>query len=217
MAAPLSPRRRSLILAGLALHVVLLIASVALYPGGTWWNKAEHGFHPAQNFWCDLLRPVSHSGVDNLVGSMVGRLSLLALALTGCAFWGAVARSYEVSRLSGRLLVVAGWLGCVALAVVALGTGTFAPWVHHDAILFLGPFGLVALLWSVALSVARGRPVTRVLGLGTVVFSLWNMVQYVRQTELGAADWTGLPLVQRIATLFLLAWMVTVVWRSPSA
>lgn len=213
MRSALGGPRRTLVLAGVAVHVLLLVVSALLYPGGTWWNKAERGFDLTQNFWCDLLRPVSHGGVDNPWGSLVGRLALLVLALTGSVFWGVVARSYEISPLSRRCLNGAGWIGCVALSGVAFAAGKQAAWLHHASIVYLGPFGVVALVWSVGLSIARGRPITRLLGLGAAGFSLWNMIQYVRQTEFDAADWTGLPLVQRIATLFVLAWMVAIVWR----
>lgn len=208
-----SSLHRRLVLYGLLAHISLLAAAALAYPGGSWWDRHQRGFHIAYNFWCDLLRPVSHSGAPNPLGSLCARGALLTLALTLALFWPLVARQYQLSRSSRRLMIGAGWLGSLALVNVAVAIGNAQP-LHDWSIILLGPPGLAVLVWSVALGIRRGSGLVRLLGIGAVVFSIWNMVQYFRQLVLHSEGWMGLPVVQRTATAFVLAWIAAVAQSS---
>src|SRR5450755_3588510 len=62
--------------------------AMALYPGGTWLNRARVGQSFFGNFFCDLTQPVSLSGVANPVGSRLAQCGMLCFAgaLAGL-FW----------------------------------------------------------------------------------------------------------------------------------
>lgn len=214
----LSIRRRSqLVLTGVGAFVIFLFTSALVYPGGTWWNQEHQGFHLVQNFWCDLLRPVTHGGHENERGAGLARIALLSLAITLVPFWGLIEARYSLSKNAGRWLRIFGWLGCLGLAIVALATGQTEPQVHTWAILLLGPCGLIALVAGVGLGFRQGTTGVKAVGALTILLSVLNMVQYAREEVGGAPDWIGLAVIQKLATLSLLSWIAVVAWCAKGA
>jgi hypothetical protein len=179
------------------------------YPGGTWWNPTSDGFDLVENFWCDLMRPKTHGGQDNTRAAFLARTSLTILALVLPLFFREFSKRYGLRPRLKRLLELGADLGALSLLGVALGT-KLADWLHEVAIVGLGPFGLVALIAAVFLTLKRDGWAVRIAGIFAVFFALWNMGQYARETLLGTPNFHGLPLVQRLATIALWAWLLLV-------
>jgi hypothetical protein len=158
------------------------------------------------NFWCDLLRPLAHSGAPNDVGAWAARLSLLALALGLGPFFSLASSRLELGPARKTFLTLGSWGGRIALILVAAGTGRLPSAVHDWSILLGAPFGLVALALVIAWSGRVHRLLPLVGGLG-LAFALWNLVQYAREALFGAPDWHGLPVVQKAATLLVSAFL----------
>jgi hypothetical protein len=190
-------------LIGLLSYLALGIFSAFSYPGGTFWDPSTVGFGWT-NFWCDLLRPIAHSGLSNEAGAWAARLSLLALALALGPFFALARTRLELKGGQGMLLETGAWGGRIALILVAAGTGRLPAAVHDWAILLGAPSGLVALALVIVWSARLDRRLPLVGGAG-LALALWNLAEYAREALLQAPDWRGLPVVQKAATLLVSA------------
>jgi hypothetical protein len=86
------------------------------------------------------------------------------------------------------------------------------PALHGTVVTLAGPAGISAGVLAVV-GCTRSRFCPRVLaycGLAMLLFALLTLTQYMRQFWLGANASPLLPLLQKTATLLLLAWMMAV-------
>jgi hypothetical protein len=175
------------------------------YPGGTYWDRQSTGFD-LTNFWCDLLRPIALGGAENSVGTRAAQVALLALALGLGPFFSLAAEELGLAGFRRLVATTGAWGGRIALILVAAGTGRLPSAVHDWAILLGAPLGLVTLCLVVIDSsrLARWLPL---LGGAGLALGLWNLLQYAREALLHAPAWPGLPLVQKAATLGVLAFL----------
>jgi hypothetical protein len=175
------------------------------YPGGTHWDRQTVGFR-SENFWCDLLRPIALDGADNGIGARAAQVALLSLALGLGPFFTLAREELGLVGWSRLLVTLGAWGGRIALILVAAGTGRLPSKVHDFAILLGAPPGLLALclvvIWSAR--VARFLPI---LGGASLALGLWNLLQYAREALLRAPSWPGLPIVQKAATLGVIAFL----------
>lgn len=200
-------RRAGATLLSLLAFFALGAAAALRYPGGTYWDPLQVGFG-WESFWCDLLRPIAHSGASNERAVLPARLSLVALAIGLGPFFRLTESVLPLGSSERWLSIVLSSAGRLALILVAAGTGRFSPRVHDWSILIGGPLGLVSLtltiLWT---GRARWRGVQSV-GLLGLAAALWNLIQYAREALGGSPSWPGLPMVQKAATLLVLGFVV---------
>ncbi len=118
-------RRRSWIPArfALALAVLLIAASILLYPGGTADDASTRGYSFAHNFLSDLGSTVTFSGERNAVGAvLMGAAVIIGVFVLAGSFVGTV-RLLSPSpraRMVARLAAVAGALVCAGFLGAAL-------------------------------------------------------------------------------------------------
>src|SRR5690606_9634358 len=117
--------------------------------------RTRSGF-ALQNFWCDLLASRGHDGQDNALGSWLARLALVTLAAIFPPYVRVLAEGLSQRRAARASLFLLAGLGSLGLALVALATGIVDRVVHDWAILLLGPCGVLALVWGIALGIRRG-------------------------------------------------------------
>lgn len=102
--------------------VVLTLASMSLYPGGTYRDRDSVGYLFFSNFLSDLGMPRSWGGHANPWGALLFVSGEVLLAIGVVAFFVGVVRlssSVRSARIWGRLAALAGIT--VALALVAAG------------------------------------------------------------------------------------------------
>lgn len=204
---------------GLVATSVLLGVAMWLYPGGTWMDPERVGHAFWGNFWCDLLRAEALSGAPNPIASELTRLAMIVAALTLGVHWILVARQSAVSA-SRRWGLGLGWASSVGITCVALLPSDRFPTGHPVAVLVMGPCfaGAVVLgalgFWRRDRQLRRAGQRHQAFGLGALLaalalaFGLVNLVQYAAQALLRAEPAHSLPLVQKVATLCLVAWVV---------
>ena len=206
------------VLATLA-SALLLVAAMAVYPGGRWADPTSSGFDVVHNYFCDLIRPTGHDGRPNVPGMQFARVGMLAQALGLLALWWLVPRFAPQRRWLGRLLRVSGTIGSLLLPFVAFTPSDGTSRVHALAIGASGAPCLLALLLASACLLAERRRWPRLarLTLLLVAVALVNAVLYVCSLVATWPDAWSLPLAQKVAWLLLVAWIVAVARAAPSA
>lgn len=192
---------RWLPLVGIALFLILYLASARLYPGGTKLDPGAAGYSHLSNYWCDLLREASYSGHPNPGRPLaVAATVLLPLSLLPfCLKLAALAKG----ALSRRLVAAGGSLAML------LATLVFTP-LHDLAINLAAPLGLLAFLLALrGLLRAGQRRLVLLAGFALAAATL-NWLLWQTATLL-----TWLPLVQRLAYASFFSWVVaTVLWAN---
>jgi hypothetical protein len=217
---------------GTLVFMALVGLAMSLYPGGTWYDRRAVGHSFTHNFLCDLMQTRAVNGVENPLGSVVTQVAMVIILIALAAFFVQVARlgspEARVTKITRRAGVFACVLGCsvplvqadlffaahlvvvvaafipalvatVAAFVICLKSPQVPLWIRGLALLTIGAATLDFLLY--------------VLGYGMA----WGLVPSVGRQLLNLS----LPVIQRIATLALLAWVVALsvhrLWRSRAA
>jgi hypothetical protein len=198
----------------LVVFVVAMAAAAAAYPGGSWTEPEATGFSIARNFWCDLLRTRAINGEDNLLGKRLASLAFAALGLGLWPYWWVAGAVFEGRRR--KLVVGLGAASAAALAAMTLLPSDRFP-IGHGLVALCGAlFGMSAAGVSVA-GRSPNEPrlgVRRTLGAFTLACAACNALLYVHVVYLGGAETPTQPIVQKLATLGLVCWMLATVRRA---
>lgn len=206
----------------LAVFVVAMAAAAAVYPGGSWTEPDAPGFSVVRNFWCDLLRSRAINGEENRLGKRLASLAFAALGLGLWPYWWVAGAVFEGRR---RVAVVSlGAASAAALGAMALLPSDRFPLIHGVVALCGAVLGMLAA----GVSVAGRSPheprfgVRRALGVLTLGSAACNALLYVYVAYLGGAETAAQPIVQKLATLGLVSWMLATAqharqpWRAPN-
>jgi hypothetical protein len=200
-----------LTLVALGIFVVAMLAAMLRYPGGSWTAPQASGFSLVRNFWCDLLRSQAINGADNGSSKLLASLAFGALGVGLWPYWWVAA-----SVLPGPRARFVSRLGTISAACVAamtlLPSDRFA--IAHGAVALAGGFiGMWAAASSVAVRAADEPRFAwrRSAGLLALLFAAGNALLYVHVAYLKGPETVAQPIVQKLATLFLLTWMFATV------
>lgn len=186
--------------------VVLLGASMMLYPGGTWTDTGTTSYRFFENFFCDLTHETGLNGLPNR-GAIYAKAALVAMAPGLFVFYLALSRSFAEGA-SKRTSAVRGMgtLSAMALVFVPLTPSDHFAALHTVASLAASVAGLVALsVYAVGSggSLRRGWPAFGLLAIVSI-----DVVLYVQQVRTNGPTPILLPALQKVAALWLLAWML---------
>ncbi|MEY4508397.1 MAG: hypothetical protein RLZZ450_519 [Pseudomonadota bacterium] len=202
--------RVRLIVNALVTFGVLVSTAAAVYPGGTWQQRASLGFSFWNNFWCDLLSTRALNGQTNLLGASLARVAFACFALALFQFWPLVAahanpeRPHATARGAGRF-------GAVSLLAVAVVPAATSQLVHGVAVVVSAGASLAAVSMLLPGLLRQGEHKAVWLATSTLVVFVVCLLDYVSRGALGGAAW--LAGAQKIATALLLAFMVHVLMR----
>ncbi len=210
-------RRARAIVASVALFVVLVAASMAVYPGGHSWDRTAVGHDFWRNFLCDLERESALDGSPNVLGAALGRAAMLILALGLLPFFARVSALAAGAARLGVVVRALATITVLAVPGVAFLSGDRFGKLHAVAVVVAGIPGLAACAGAVAaLLVDREAPRivawagALALGIGAVDFSL-----YVRSFTDPQGGTVAVAVLERLATLALLLWMVLAARHAP--
>lgn len=201
--------RAKLSLAALIAFCVTLLAAARCYPGGTFLHHDARGFSFLENFWCDLLRQPAYNGASNACSNRLATVAFALVALALAPFW------WEVSRLlpggRRRLVRVLGTVSALATLLVPLLPSDRFPTWHAPVVLTAGQCGFISgvLCGYFAVRNYRALPWFAASSVALLLFASVNLVLYVSVQYLNGPDTVVLPTAQKLATLSLVAWMVT--------
>jgi hypothetical protein len=194
-----------------------LAIAIAAYPGGSWTAPSELGFSLLRNFWCDLLRSRAIGGLDNATSQRWADLAFAALAAGSLPYWYVAASLFERHRR--RLILMLGSVSAVGLGLMAVLPSDSHPLAHGLVALAGGFAGMVAGAQSAALRLEDEPPLAsrRVAAALTLSFAASNAGVYVYVAYLHGAETLAQPVVQKLATLSLVIWMMITIRRAAGA
>lgn len=187
----------------------LFAAAMALYPGGTWYDRAARGHHFWSNYLCDLQGPVALNGADNRWGALFAQSALVLLGLGLLALWIAVGTwPGKTSRAARNLRLFAALATPGLLIVPLVPTAEFGK-LHGLVVLVSAPFSFVAFAHSL-LALGPIAPTLRTLAtfgwavmtLALLVFALYAFA------HLTGRELRVLPAAQKVVLLLTLAWLL---------
>lgn len=191
--------------------VALESAAMWLYPGGTWWNVSAAGHSFWQNYLCDLTQPVAIDHVPNPLGSLLGRTAMLVLVAGLLPFWAAVPLLFVRPGLA-RLVRTLGFVSMMGVVGVVLLPSSRFGQLHGIVVVLAGVPGLTAAVLTVA-GLLQALPHFRLaawLGVAMLLFALIDFTAYTAHLLAGGLGTPILPALQKVALLFLVAWMLSV-------
>src|SRR5580698_2310832 len=189
-----------------------------LYPGGTWWDRAAVGHRFWENYVCDLEWEVALGGLPNHLGARAARTGVLVLVAGLVPFWLAVPALFAGRGRIGTAVRALGLTSVAGLFAVAWMPSDQVGALHGVAVITAAVPGIAATGLAVT-GLLGGEPRPRVagwtgamlLGFGAADLALYvsHLVRHVEGTPL-------VVVLEKVAVLLLLAWMLEVGARIPA-
>lgn len=217
MSASATTRRslaRGLTLAALGVSTGCLIAAAWAYPGGSWADPQAAGFDLFANYWCDLIGGTAGNGESNAGSALLARTGLSALGIAQFTFWPLAARSVLHPRGS-RALVAAGCLVGALTVIAGLTPSDEFPLLHGRAAFAGGALGISCILVRTFVTWRADSRLARFLVVGFLVNAALNMTLWAWAAWFGGPQGHLAPAAQKLASVFFLAWAVSVVLSRP--
>ena len=199
--------------------------AIAHYPGGTWTDPSAPGHSFALNYLCDLMQTRALNGQEATLGSKVARFGTVSMFAALAAFFALVARFESPITRAGRVAQRAGLIACLVGCTVPFAPSDRFREAHLATVLSAFVPALVATI--AALIVCKRAPVSRwlrAMAAITVVAGATDGVAYaiayaIAYGYLGVARTVpalnlALPVLQRAATVCLIAWVLAVCAQS---
>ena len=183
---------------------VLFFAAGSAYPGGTHFDHAAVG----HDFW----RDVAIDGAPNACACALARVAMITLALGLGVLFIALPRLFSShARLGSAVRALGAVTVPFAIAVVLLPTDRFGK-LHGVAIVFAGTLGLGAVTLALKGLFSDARAPRHVVALGVVTMSVAavDFALYVAELLSGGPAQIAVPVLERVATILILTWMVAV-------
>lgn len=191
------------------LFAALMAAAALLYPGGSWTDTDASGFSLLRNFWCDLLRSQAINGHDNPAAKALASAAFAALGVALWLHWRLAA--LVLPRIRQLWVAWLGRLSALALgAMVALPSDRH-PLLHGAVALAGGALGISCAVACVATGFRGERALSfrRCSGAAALLLGVLNALLYVHAEYGGGEETVWHPLVQKLATVALLGWILS--------
>jgi hypothetical protein len=189
--------------------VGLFAVAADAYPGGTHFDHARVGHDFWRNTLCDVARTVALDGQPNPVGYALARAAMTTLALGLGVLFVALPSLFDATPGGARLIRVLGvtTVPC-AIAVVLLPTDRFSA-LHALAIVLAGTLGLATAVLVMAGMLADPRAPRPVVVAGALALGIASadFVLYVGELTSGGPAQVSVAVLERLATVAVLAWM----------
>lgn len=202
----------------LAVFVALEAAAMALYPGGTWWDRTTRGHDFWRNFLCDLTASTALNGTPNALGSRLAQAAMLAFVGALVPFWLVVPALFARRARLGRAVRALGLTSLAGIvAAVAMPSDRFGA-LHGACVVIAGVPGLAAAVVAVVgLAVDERKPrVAAIAGGATIAFALVDFALYVGPWIAGTVGFVATAALQKVAAGSLVSWMSIVAFRAES-
>ncbi len=205
-------------LAGLVVFVVGYAIAIAMYPGGTPFDRARPGYDLADNYLCDAFRGRAYDGRPNPVGAAFGQVGMLGLVLAAStALFGTPGTFRDHAPRLARVARVAAVVAFAGMLLVPLTPAHEYGRLHFVAIGLAAVPGMAAAYLTAfgALRVPRGDgPLTRALRATTIVAlaaCTLHFGQYAAQVAhvLGESVWV--PRAQKLVVAIVVVWIALLV------
>lgn len=200
-----------LVAASAVLSLALFIAAASLYPGGNHFDHHAAGHDFWRNAICDVARTTAIGGAPNGAAAWLARAAMSILAFgIGALYWLVPERFPSRARL-GAIVRGLGAMTALGALCVVLVPPDRSSLLHGVAIMLGGAPGLVACL-LVAFALIRERAAPRlvtVLAILALLVATAGLGLYVDELMTGRPPRLAVPVLERIAAILLLAFMLS--------
>lgn len=208
---------RFVVVAALGSGLLFTIAASS-YPGGSHFDHHALGHDFWRNSLCDVARSTAVGGAPNVVGAFFARVAMALMAFgVGAMLWLVPAHFPSSPRLGRAVRALTLFTVPALLVVVALPTDRFGDW-HGIVITMAGLPGLTAG-WLATAGLVRERSGLRLvtlLSVATLVVAAADFAIYVDEVIRGGPPRLAVPVLERIAGLLLVAWMIAIARCRPA-
>lgn len=186
--------------------------AMALYPGGTWFDRTSRGHHFFQNFFCDLAAPKALNGQPN-PGAIFAQIGMFAFTLGLIPFWILITHVLRQARARlAKVVLSLGTISSIAAALVPFVSSQRFGNLHPLLVFLAGVPGILAggLSTYGLVKTRTGSRLPARLAVLTVILVGIDGILYAVQVATGYElhPWL-LPGLQKIAAMSLVAWMIT--------
>jgi hypothetical protein len=195
---------------------ICMVIAALLYPGGTWCNPQAPHYQVLESFFCDVLHERGLNGDPN-PGAPWARTALVLIALGFVPFWSSVPSTMALSVRRAAIVRALGWLSAAASLAVALSPSDRWPSLHQVAVLSAAASGIAAAVIASTSRVtgavtgtapgSRARRL-RLLAWGALTTAAIDAGLYLSQALNPQPCAVALPLLQKVAAIFVLGWML---------
>lgn len=185
---------------------------MALYPGGTWLDRAQVGQSFFGNFFCDLTQPVSLSGVANPVGSRLAQCGMLCFAGALAGLFWVLPEHFAPRNRAEQWVRGMGTLSVLIFILVPLTPSEHFGNLHAGLALLSGVLGMIAALaaeWALFASHRRARALG-VLGALAIAVGAFDAAIFIRHLGDSAPPPLLVPAAQKVAAVLVSAWIAAV-------
>jgi len=208
---------------GTIFFVLTMVIASTLYPGGTWLDRSAEGHSFLGNYFCDLMQHRAMNGQSSELGSLFARVGSVAMFAALGSFVVQVANMEQPPTLRARITRRAGLTGAILACSVPLLTSDHFRTAHVIAVVgsFLPALASTIAAFGICLRSPRSTALIKATALLTLVIGGIDGLLYAFVYGLYGlgfhlpADVNRLinhllPAFQRMASLFLLAWVLAV-------
>lgn len=195
--------------------VPLIVVAMVLYPGGTAWDPSAPGHDVLHNTLCDLARSTAQSGSPNPIGSLLAKSAMTILALGLAAFWITMPLGFGDRRATAASVRAMGLSSAAAIPFVAfLSSDRFGD-LHGVCVMVAAfPGILAAVVSAFALVAARAARRVTLPALATVATAATGFAAFLPSWRAAATGSVAIPVFERLSTVCLLVWMLSVPRRT---
>ena len=179
---------------GILLSLLLYFYAASLYPGGQAFDKAALGYSHINNFWCDLLDPVTYSGLHNPARPFA-LLATIILPVSFVFFWLSVPALFKAQKYCGLIVRTCGSLAMIFVIFI------FTKY-HNEVLIYAALFGFTGLITTQVALFQSGERKLFLSSVLALLFLVANFLMWQAQFEL--------PLMARVqkgAFLSFFAWV----------
>lgn len=205
----------ALTVGGVLGFLLLTGVSALRYPGGTQADRASEGYSFFGNYWCDLYRSRALNGADHTTGAQLAQLGALAVVLAIFAGLWCASAWLDGARVRRATRALSG-VACLGMLAIPLTPADRYGRLHFVVIGVAAVPALLALgLASAAVLRGTARAMPPMRGLRALTWvtcgaARLHFAHYVAELIGGPAYGVGVPAVQKVVTLLILAWLVAV-------
>ncbi len=204
----------------LCMFVFVLAIGLAIwaYPGGTWWDRSRIGHSFWENFLCDLLHHPALNHSPNRFGAQMAAAGMLVFVVGLSVFWSMTGELFCCLPRLSKLVTILGVIGTPLVAAVPLLPSNRFPRLHTAAVTLGGLPAIVALV-LISLGFYFEPHISRGLRAATSSFAVLVLIclgLYAREAVFGAASLRILPVLERVASLATVLWVLVLTRRIES-
>lgn len=189
-----------------------LVWAALLYPGGTWCEPQRPGYDLVRSFLCDPLHTRGLNGAPNPAAGWA-RAGLLLSGLAFVPFWAGMPRALGFGGARARAVRALGVSSALLSLVVASSPSDAWPALHTAAVLSASVTGVGAALTALsAPSTSSAGRTLRAVGWTAMSAAAVDAALYAEQAFFPKPCAVLLPALQKVAALWIVAWMLGTAW-----